>query len=203
MALTTVPKNVRASDRLDLGNQEEEGFVVRKRFLSIRKMAQLCLSGVIIVLGVVILLRNDTLVGSLLCVVVGSMLLYLGRVIEKQQMIINATEFMNAVYSSALCKGYTFSFIVRSKGAIIYLDRGFQELFPDFIVQPDRELSTLCDIYQFKPEIAARLTDHVRSGTEGALDFDLAAGSNRAQQVIRVTCEPIARPKGYVLVRGK
>jgi hypothetical protein len=203
MTLLPMPKNVRASDRLDLGHQEEDGFVVRKRFPSVRKMAQLCLSGLIIVLGVTVLLRNDTLIGSLICISVGSVMLYLGRTLEKQQNVINATEFMNAVFSSALCKGYRFCFIARANGNIIYLDRGFQELFPDFMSQSERELSVFCETQQLRPDVAAKLTELVRTHAEASLEMTALIGSNRVVQILTITCEPITRPKGYVLVRGK
>ncbi|MCE2927291.1 MAG: hypothetical protein LW823_06605 [Rickettsiales bacterium] len=198
-----IPQNVRASDRPELSNPAGDDFVVRRRFPSVRQMAQICLAAVIVVFGVVILVRNDTLVGSLICVLVGSIMLHLGRNIEKQQKVINATEYMNALFSSALCKGYKFCFVARKDGAIVYLDRGFQEVFPDFMEQPRRELSALSEVYNLSSDVSSKLTEIVTAGSDGQLLLTAATGANKISQTMNVTCETITRPKGYVLVRGK
>lgn len=197
------PQNVRASDRLDLANPKQDDFVVRRRFPTVREMAQICLAAIIVVLGVTILVRNETLLGSLLCVVVGTVTLYLGRHIEKQQKVINATEFMNALFSSALCRGQKFCCIVRADGEIVYLDRGFQELFPEYMEQAKRELDLLFSMHDVAAEHRNRLTSLIANSSDGQVAFSAPTGSNRITQSLTVTVEPILRPKGYSLVRGK
>jgi hypothetical protein len=198
----TMPKNVRASDMIELSLPGDD-FIVRKRFPSIRQMAQICLAAVIVVFGVVILVRNDTIVGALVCVLVGSIMLHLGRNIEKQQKVINATEFMNALFSSALCKGHKFCFVARKDGRVVYVDRGFQEVFPDFMDQPQRELAAFINIYNLSSDVSGKLIEMVASGSDGQLLLSAATGANKINQTMNVTCESIVRPKGYVLVRGK
>jgi len=199
----TVPHNVRASDRADLSNPGNEDFVVRKRFPSVRTMAQICVAAVIIVLGVALLVRNDTLLGSLLCVVVGSITLYLGRHIEKQQKILNATEFMNALFSSAVCRNHKFCIIVNQEGEIVYLDRGFQELFPEYMEQPKRELDLLLGMHDVAQEYRSKIFSLISGNVDGQVTFTAPTGSNRISQTINVIVEPIMRPKGFSLVRGK
>jgi hypothetical protein len=198
-----IPQNVRASDRVDLANPQGDDFVVRRRFPSVRQMAQICVAAVVVVLGVTILVRNETLLGSLLCVVVGSITLYLGRHVEKQQRVINATEFMNALFSSSLCRNHKFCTIVRKDGEIVYLDRGFQELFPEYVDQPKRELDLLLGMHEVTQEHRNKLASLISSGGEGTVSFTAPTGSNKIMQLLNVTVEPIIRPKGYSLVRGR
>lgn len=199
----SVPQNVRASDRKDLTNPSgKDDFVIRRRFPSVRQMAQLCLLSVIVVLGVSIIVSNDTMLGALICILVGSIMLYLGRSIERQQKVINATEFMNALFSSALCRNHRFCAVVREDGEIIYLDRGFQEMFPDFMEQPSRDLATFIKISEIPDNHGSNLTSLITSGGVGQAAFSVPIGSNKISDSITVTVEPIARPKGFSLVRG-
>ncbi len=198
-----VPKNVRASDRPELSNPQGQDFIVRRRFPSVRQMAQLCLASVIVVLGVTLLVRNDTLLGSLMCMLVGSIMLYLGRNIEKQQKVVNATEFMNALFSCALCHGYKFCMIVRQDGEIMYLDRGFQEIFPDFMGQPKRNLEALIQTQSLPDDTANALKRALATPKDDHFAITVASGSNKVVQALSIQSEPISRPKGYVLLRGK
>ncbi len=203
MAKHMHPRNVRASDSIDVQALKHDDFKVRRGFPTVREMAKLCLSAVLIVFGVVILVRNDTLVGALVCTLVGGLMLYLGRSIEKQQKVINATEFMNALFSSALSKDYQFCLIAREDGGMIYFDRGFQKAFPEFMLGDRRDLAGLCNHYQVDANVAERLGSIISSGKQGELQLAIPARADSPSQTFSVTCEPIARPKGYVLVRGK
>jgi hypothetical protein len=197
----SLPQNIRASDRKDLANPSAGDFVVRTHFPSARHMVRLMLGAFIVVFGVVVLVRNDTLVGSLMCVLVGSIMLSLGRTIEKHRAIINATEFMNAIFSSVLCNGYRFCTIIGQDGSIIYFDRGFQDVFPEFVAQPKREIDVLLSLYMPDSAQAERFRQVAAGGASYTLT--IPAGSNQVAQSFEVSSEPVPRPKGYVLLRGK
>ena len=77
-----IPVNIRASDRKDFLDNSRSDFIVRKRPFSKRLAYSLSVWALVIVIGVTWLVVSNTLFGSLMCVVIGSITLALARQIE-------------------------------------------------------------------------------------------------------------------------
>lgn len=195
------PKNSsRASDLGHLLTEGATGFVARKRtglsfFFHIFML--LCL----IALGVALLVYYDSKQGCALAVAMGLSLALISQNLEKLRRVKHSLEFMNALFSSAVGKGYAFTFIVKSSGEIVFYNRPFQAIFSAYVEQGSRMLDVLLE----KAEIAAPEREAIKtkiSGlTEGSVQTSIKTGND--MQAMTFYIEPIERPTGFALVRGK
>jgi hypothetical protein len=200
----SVPVNIRASDRSDFLDASRSDFIVRKRPFSKRLAYSLCIWSIVVVLGVVWLVLNNTLFGSLMCVVVGSITLALARQIEHLQNMLQATEFLNALLSSALGKHYSFDMVAKLDGEIVYVNRPFQEMFPEFLALPARTVGAFFDMCQVPQDRGQTVINQLNQSIDATTTLDMVCGGAQKQaRSVTLTVEPIARPSGFVLIRGK
>jgi PAS domain-containing protein len=193
-------QHIRVSDRSHEINLAESGFIKRSR-TPLQQVGRLFALVVIIVLGVSVLVYNNTLIGAVLCTGVGTATLLIARKLDEARKAQLATEFMSALFASALSKDYALCTIVRLDGEILYLNQSFQKLFPRFISQPDYGLKSLLTLYSAAPDAVDSLLVSIaanRPKTQ-SVKLELEEGARTFDFVV----EPIGRPKGYVLLRGK
>jgi len=199
----TTPLHIRATDRKDFLATKRKDFVVRKRGLSARQIYSLCVASITVVIGVTILVYNDTLLGSILCTAVGAVMLVVAKQIEKQQKLLQATEFLNALFASALGAGHKFCMITKQDGEIVYLDRSFQQMFPDMVQKPKRMLDELLSIYHTSDANKQSLMQALKLDSESRITVQIEGGSEKSKQSVAIHIEPILRPSGFCLVRGQ
>ena len=192
-------KHIRASDLVNFKDMLNSGFIVRRRS-GLKKIYRLCLFLLVIVLGTAFLFYSNSWVGAMGCVVVGSIMLDLGRTLERQQKLLETAEFMNAIFSSALGKRHAFFVLVRPDGGIMFLSRAFQEAFPEFIEQPKRDLETLLTVIKVQDDIRRNIISMVSKNTESVVPFSMGIGADKAAQSMNLSIEPVARPTGFVLL---
>lgn len=199
----SIPHNVRASDRSDFVNAQRSDFVKRKPEISAKQIYSLCLALLVIVVGVSVLVYSDALVGSGLCVVVGAVLWFFAKHIERGQKQLQATQFLNAMFASVLAVGYKFTMIVKSDGEIVYLDRAFQEMFPDIMKGSKRTLEMLFESYHVPLDHQQALLSMIAKGGEANIPFSIEGGSNHASHSLTLFCNPVPRPSGFFVLRGR
>lgn len=200
----SVPVNIRASDRKDFLDTNRSDFIVRKRPFSKRLAYSLVIWAIVVVVGVGWLVVNNTLFGSLMCVVIGSITLALARQIENLQNMLQATEFLNALLSSALGKHYSFDMIAKNNGEIVYVNRPFQEMFPEFLALPTRTVGAFLEMCQIPTARAETIVSQLGQSTDSTTTLDMVYGGAQKQaRSVTLALEPIARPGGFVLIRGK
>lgn len=197
------PQNVRASDRSDFTAAKRSDFTRRRREITARQIYTICLMLLLVIVGVGLLVYNDALVGSGLCVVVGAVLWFFARHLERGEHKLQATQFLNAMFASLLTDGYKFSMIVSREGEIVYLDRGFQAWFPDLMARPRRTLEMLFDEYGVPVAQRQGLADMLAAAAESSAALSIATGKERAVQSLTLEAKPVPRPAGYVLLRAR
>jgi hypothetical protein len=198
----SIPKNVRVSDRSDLADTKRSDFTKRRPEISAKQIYSICLALLVIIVGVALLVYNDALVGSGLCVVVGAVLWFFARHLERSQKKLQATEFLNAMFASVLAAGSKFAIIVKTDGEIVYLDCGFQDMFADLMKEPKRSLDMLCERYQVSPEHRQALLDVISRGHETRIPFVIKGGEEQKVHSLVVQCTPVPRPSGFFMLRG-
>lgn len=192
----------RASDTDALLYLKQADFVNRNRDGYIKKLLRFSFASIIAFIGVFLIVYNDTLPLAILCVFVGSVGLVLGKHIEKQKNVIRTTEFINALFSSIIAVDYDFTMIVNTQGTMVYGNRGVRDLFPVFMEAPTRTIDDLFAQQNLAAEERARMTQSIADlkNDETTLAFTHAEHGSRT---IKITAEPIARPTGFVLIRGR
>ncbi|MFW0777643.1 MAG: hypothetical protein ACN2B6_07995 [Rickettsiales bacterium] len=196
-------KNIRAMDRKDFADGGYRDFISRKRGLSTKQVYSLCLAATVIVCGVTFLVYNDMMAGSILCVMVGTVLLITAKQDEKHKRQMQATEFLNALFASALGAGHKFCMIAKQDGEIVYLDRSFQQMFPDMVNQPRRTVQDLLGMYNASEANRETVLEAIKKDHETTINLQIEGSKEHTVHSIAMHMEPILRPSGFCLIRGR
>ena len=196
------PMNVRVADRKDLSALAQGDFVVRNRNPSLKQVYILCFLPLFIVVVSSFMIYHTMLYGGMVCVLVGIVTLFFALQAKKHQRTLNSSEFLNALLASALTYDHAFCAIVKD-GNIIYLDKGFQKTFPEFTGQPERTLAALFDLYKPAPEGRQKLLDVIGQNIHASVAVLMENGDERRKSELNFFIDPIKRPGGFVLLRGK
>ncbi|NBX03674.1 MAG: hypothetical protein EBR02_06405 [Alphaproteobacteria bacterium] len=195
-------KHIRAHDRSDYIDIQKSGFVVRKN-TPIAKISEVFKWVSVVVLVVSVAMYYDSLIGFGICVGGGALALFLGRQLERMQKIQQSTEFVSAIFSSALGKGYLFCIAIREDGEIVYLNRPFQTSFPDFIAQPKLTLQTLMKMQGVSEDDSIKIRAAISRPQDSSVTINMVIGNSNTVKPITFCIEPIERPSGFLLIRGK
>ncbi|NBX03675.1 MAG: hypothetical protein EBR02_06410 [Alphaproteobacteria bacterium] len=192
---------IRASDSIDASDLQNNGFVVRTH-TPIRTIYRFAIFLAIITVGVELIVYFEALNAAILCTVVGMVMVFLSRELERQKKLQQSTEFMNALFASALAQDCLFCLAVRHDGKIIYINRTFQELFPAFISEPIRSLALFLTAQKLTPDLCEAITQSVAHARKISLPVTLTTDGDKKRSVM-LQIDPIERPSGFVLIRGK
>ncbi len=146
--------------------------------------------------------QGHILFAALLIVMLGLLGAFTYVFTQRQRDLVLMTEFQNALFSSAVRINYLFCLILKSDGSVVYLDPGFQKLFPHI------NRHEMDDVY--------KLGTHGILTRDQQIAFDkaLSDGKNATQIVdinlpdnlgskMVVTLEPLPRPRGYFILRSR
>lgn len=202
MAGMTPTKSFRFSDHAELLRGDIPGFTQRKRTTT-EQIYILVLAAIAVVIGVSLLVLNDAKTGSFICVIVGGVMLLVARQFEKQRTALQMSEFLNAIFASALSTGHLFSMVVKNSGEIVYFDRGFQTSFADFLEHPNRTIYTWLRAHGAPEEHRDKIEALLKNPTADKLAVPVLYGNAKTAQHLLLAVEPILRPGAFTLIRGK
>lgn len=116
--------------------------------------------------------------------------------------LIVSTEFQTAMLASANQLGTRFCCIINREGLILYVDQGFQKIFPSFMASGSRTLQELFMFIETPVELRGRMLATLKrnKGDQVVLSFKGAEGSMVS---LVTTMDVIPRPKGYFIIRGR
>lgn len=178
------------------------GFTVRKR-TGVGLIVHFFLLACMIILGASLLVYYQSPEGCFLAVAIGLCFAFVAQNLERLKKVKQALEFMNALFSSALGKGYQFVFIVKNTGDVVFYNRPFQAVFPTYVGTKDRTLETLLATYQMPQEHQEKLKALMSANTEGMITTVLREQSASSGLSVTLYVEPIERPTGFFIIRGK
>jgi len=196
-------KHIRFIDVIDVKAIGGSDFIIRRRTKT-QAIYSLLIALIVIIGGVSIIVYNDTIIASFLCGIIGLVMGLIGRQFEKMRNMLLVSEYMNTMLTSVLGLHHQFCLITKLNGEMVYLSKGFYKAFPDFLDQPKRNVETWLDIYRVPPESRDKILKNVQENQEEKMVISISEGNPpRVTQDILLYIEPIPRPKGYVLLRGK
>lgn len=182
-------------------NKATGDFVIRKRNHAAMQWLIICLSVIMVCLSITLMIADRLTMTSTLFVIIGITCWYVSTQMQHNRELLNATEFQNALFASALGMGHKFCMIVTRDGGVIYFDRPFQSCFPDFIKQPARSFQIFMELGQVGDGDKERLNSAIKQGNYDKLSLNIRTAG--AVEKMMVSVEPILRPSGYVLLRGR
>lgn len=123
-------------------------------------------------------------------------------VIEAQRSVDLATntEFMNLMFSQGLGTGASFCLFVRRDGTIVYANDGWKQLFGNL----NSEAQALESVFQNGGVSAAdreRMMGAIYSNVTERVIFPIKQAGEVKELIL--TVEPLPRPSGYVMIRGR
>jgi len=136
---------------------------------------------------------------SLLLLIAGC---YVMLVVQRNRDLVLATEFQNALFASALGINNRFCLIIKRDGNIVYLDRSFQDMFPDFLKQPRRTIDVLMEHGRVSKEDTNKVFSAIEQGVYSKVVFDIRGAGNEFHKMV-MSIEPIMRPSGFIMLRGR
>ena len=172
-------------------------FKIRKRSSGFLELFMLCLAIGIIGMGMSLGLYDKLALLSIFYTVGGFISLYIAIQVRRNHHLVQSTEFLNALFASAIGDRYKFGLIVNTDGKIVYFNRAFQELFSDFVQKGDRAIKTW---FKMGKVTELEITKIMESVAQEHADKVVV----QIQDVLyTLTIEPISRPAGFALIRGR
>lgn len=193
---------IRVSDNASFLLDKNNGFHTRKR-TPIQQIVFLFGFIAFVVIGTTAIVYYNSVTGVYICFSFGIVFWFVGHQLEKIKLLLNVTEFMNALFSSALAKKYKFTAVLKVNGDIIYFNRNFQEFFPEFMAQSNRSLETLMTTAGASTEHIGAALKAVSQNAETRTSVIMQTGEGKAATPFALSFEPIERPTGFILLRGE
>lgn len=122
--------------------------------------------------------------------------------VQQSRDLVLFSEFQNALFSSALGMHNTFCLIVRQDGAVVYTDQGFKTLFPEFEEATQRNVTSFFTVASMVHDEAS-IIDRLISSGESGVYVTTVKGVDRESAKMVLSVDPLRKPQGYTLVRGR
>lgn len=193
--------SIRYTD-LDSGDNSLRDFVVRRRTPTITQLLVIFLSIILISVSISISIDDRFQMLSILSLLLVITAWYVIIIVQRNRDLVLATEFQNSLFASALGINNKFCLIIRPDGNIVYLDRSFQDIFPDFLKQPRRTVDVLLEQGKVAEEESNKIYSAIEQGVYSKVIFNIRGVGNVYHKMV-VSIEPIMRPSGFILLRGR
>jgi len=189
---------------LDTSVSGTRDFVVRQRTPTILQLILIFVGTAVASLSVMANANanNQQAMILLLLVLLGSTGWYAILQIQRSRDLVLTTEFQNSLFASALGINNKFCLIIRQNGTIVYLDRSFQDLFPDFLKQPRRTIDVLLEYEKVSREDSDKIFNAIERGVYDKVIFNVRDSKGEFHRLL-MSIEPILRPSGFILLRGR
>ncbi len=179
-----------------------QDFVPRKRRPLWESLLSIFLSVLVFCIVVSLFIKETIIFAGISFIVVSSLGVYVIIVLQRNRDLMLAPEFQNAIFSSALSQSNEFCLIVRNDSTIVYMDRSFQEMFPSFYKESRRAVDVLLEHGQVSREERKMVFNAIEKRARSKVVFDMVDSKKQPHRII-MSIEPIVRPKGFMLLRGR
>ncbi len=193
--------HLRIVDKSSYLNMKDADFSLRRN-VPIRRIGMIfvIISFVAVLFAIAFYYKH--LEGMAICLAFGIMLYFVAAQLQNLQKMQNATEFMNALFSSALSEGYKFCFVTRKDGVIVYMNRGFQSLFEEFALENSHDVLGWLEASGSSEDVKQNVLNNLNMDRPTNAIVSLHTSDKEHLTAYTLHINPIKRPSGFVLVRG-
>ncbi len=156
----------------------------------------------VLAFGYVPALRNMAIAPLLTVIAVASLCFYVIYRYQQALDLVMHTEFQNLLFSQGMVLGSTFCLIVQRDGTIAYAGDGLRDIFGHNDYSNSAALDTLFTNGGVSRSDRDRILSAIYNNVTDRLVFPLTLPDGTSTTFI-LTLEPMARPAGHVLVRGR
>jgi PAS domain-containing protein len=186
-------------------NPSTPDFVRRKRHGSVLYAFLFYLSLLIILLGYGFYQNyhsKDVILIILITVGISILILHALYTIQKSLDMIMAVEFQNALFTSALNIRMDFTIIMQRNGSIVYVDRGFRDMFPQVRAIDDRVLDYLVTNLRLDERSKEKFFMALRNYDYEQLVAEIFRADGQFDRYM-LYLSPIPRPQGYFMIQAR
>jgi two-component system, cell cycle sensor histidine kinase and response regulator CckA len=187
---------------LDPATNGVSDFVVRKRAPTTVQLFTLFIVILAMSFGGIMFIADKFILAFVLALLLAAAGWYVVVQMQRNNDLVLATEFQNSLFASALGINNKFCMIIRRNGTIVYLDRMFQEMFPEFLHQPKRTIDVLLEQGRVSRAESEKVFTAIERGVYEKVVFEIRGTDSRFNRII-MSIEPILRPSGFILLRGR
>lgn len=177
-------------------------FIVRRRSPAVLTLAVVLFGTLIACIGIAFTIDDRTHLMMLLFSLIGAAAWYATLTVQRSYDLLMATEFQNALFSSAIGINHKFCLIIKQDGVITYLDRAFQDMFPNFLRQSNRTVDSWLEHGKVSREDREEIMAAIDRGGFGRAIFVMRSAGDEYHKIV-MSVEPILRPHGFILLRGR
>lgn len=177
-------------------------FVVRHRRPTAGHIITLIFVVLALAITTVVFVADKYMLAALIITLLGSVGWYMVLQVQRNHDLLLATEFQNALFASALGLNNKFCIIIRREGNIVYFDRAFQQIFPEFLKQPRRSLDILLEQGKVSAGEIEKIYSAIERGVYEKVIFNIRGAERKFFKIV-MSVEPIMRPNGFILLRGR
>lgn len=116
--------------------------------------------------------------------------------------LVMSTEYQNMLFAQAFSVGTSFAMIVRRDGTIIHASDGMSSIFPRFDYSQSQALEGVFEQGIVRRTDRERIMGAIHSGLNDRLIFPILNHYQEKKDYI-ISVEPMVRPAGYSLIRGR
>lgn len=187
---------------IDLLASGARDFVIRRRTPTVGQLVGMFFVVLLLVVSFLVSVSDTFTLALLIIILVSVIGWYVIIQIQRNRDLLLATEFQNALFASALGLNNKFCMIIRRNGNVVYLDRMFQDMFPDFLKQPHRSIDVLLQQGKVSRQDSEKIFSAIERGVYEKVVFEIRGADNHFNKIV-MSIEPILRPSGFVLLRGR
>ena len=193
---------IRYSDTALKIDKKATDFVSRKYNPSVLLVIMLFFGALIVGIGVTSLLLTPFQMIVALTIVMGALGLFVIIELQRLRDMVVAAEYQNAMFASALGYNSKFCIIIKREGTVVYMNGGLYKMFPDLSRERQPSISNLLKMAKVGTVEREKVLDMIQRGVEDRMALDLRSSDNRTHQLM-LTVKPIARPSGFLIIRGR
>lgn len=125
-------------------------------------------------------------------------------VYRKQQSLdlVMSTEYQNMLFAQAAALGSSFCMFVRRDGTIVYANDGLRRLFPHFAYSESQALEGIFEQGGVRKTDRERIMAAIYNNQSDRVVFPVKQQNGEDKDYI-LTLEPLPRPAGFTVIRGR
>ncbi len=122
--------------------------------------------------------------------------------VQRSRDLMLATEFQNAIFTSALGVESIFYLILRKDGTITYIDEGLKHIFPLFSRLHYRTLASFLEMGRVSKEDSEQIFAAIEKDEPQKVIITIRDGEGDARTIV-ITTDRISRPSHFILIRAR
>jgi two-component system, cell cycle sensor histidine kinase and response regulator CckA len=184
------------------GSSTPKDFVVRRRKPTLIELALIFLFALIMSVTLPVMVLDKMALIFWLCLLLGVAGWYVIVEIQRGRDLVLATEFQNALFASALGFNNKFCLIIKREGSIVYMDGGFQRMFPDLLKERLISIAAMLKHGKVGSSDKEKVFAAIDRGVYDKVIFDIVGKDGITSRIV-MSIEPIVRPSGFILLRAR